>query len=60
MVASSSSNQPEINYAATGTLFEKMGGDEGIRILIDRVYQKFLDDPQLKLYFGNPKVNQVA
>ena len=37
-----------------GTLFEKLGGDDGVNIFVNRVFEKVMVDPQLMPFFSGP------
>lgn len=43
--------QSQIKSGLPGTLFEKMGGDEGMRVFVDKIITKVMDDKTLRPFF---------
>jgi len=41
------------------TLYERLGGQAGIAILIDRFYDRVVVDPELSVFFGNAPVDRI-
>lgn len=41
------------------TLYEKLGGDEGVKIFIDKIFKKIFEDDSLKSFFENSNIELV-
>ena len=37
-----------------GSLFDKLGGDDGVNIFVESVFAKVMQDPQLMPFFSRP------
>jgi truncated hemoglobin YjbI len=37
-----------------GSLFDKLGGDDGVTIFVESVFAKVMQDPQLMPFFSRP------
>ena len=46
------------NITGANTLFEKLGGDDGIKILVEKMYAKIEIDPILAPYFNKPGLDK--
>lgn len=45
--------------AADATLYERIGGAEAVRKLVDRFYERIVDDPELAPYFKHVPMDKL-
>ena len=44
----------QVKSGLPGTLYEKLGGEEGMKIFVEKVFTRVLSDPNLKPFFYRP------
>ena len=45
------------SHKYSGTLFDKMGAEDGMRLFVDKIFEKIVADPDLCKYYVKPEIN---
>lgn len=48
-----------MSHESTNTLYERLGGQSGIAVLIDRFYDKIVADPELGVHFAHTPMDRL-